>query len=148
MTDSVNARNGYGKKNIKTKYGKTEIQVPRDRNSSFEPVLVPKRSQLSTGIENLIVSLYAKGMSNSDIEDQLLEIYDFQVSTSMISKITDKITNDIVAWQNRPLKRVYLIVWMDGIVLAIQSNDFAEFICIIFLATHNYQIGVLNNAPI
>lgn len=123
LNDSVNSRNGYGKKNIKTKHGKAEIQVPRDRHSSFEPVLVPKRSQLSVGIENLIVSLYAKGMSNSDIEDQLLEIYNFKVSTSTISKVTDKITDDIVAWQNRPLESVYLIVWMDGIVFKVRENS-------------------------
>jgi putative transposase len=121
--ESDNARNGYGIKQIKTKHGKAEIKVPRDRNSSFEPVVVPKRSQLSTGIESLVVSLYAKGMSNSDIEEQLQEIYGFQVSTSTISKITDKITNDIVAWQNRPLESVYLIVWMDGIVFKVRENS-------------------------
>ncbi len=123
LSESENARNGYGKKSIKTKHGQTEIKVPRDRNATFEPVLVPKRSQLSTGIESLVISLYAKGMSNSDIEEQLQEIYGFQVSTSTISKITDKITNDIVAWQNRPLESVYLIVWMDGIVFKVRENS-------------------------
>ncbi|MDQ7033038.1 MAG: IS256 family transposase [Desulfonauticus sp.] len=118
-----NARNGFGKKTIKTKYGKTQIQVPRDRNASFEPVIVPKRSHLSEGIENLIVSLYAKGMSNSDIEEQLVEIYDFRVSSSVISTITDKITDDIIAWQNRPLESVYLIVWMDGIKFKVRENS-------------------------
>jgi len=122
-TKSDNARNGFNKKTIKTEYGKAEIKVPRDRDSSFEPVIVPKRSQLSNGIENLIISLYAKGMSNSDIEEQLHEIYDFQVSTSTISKITDKITDDIIAWQNRPLESVYLIVWMDGIVFKVRENS-------------------------
>jgi len=118
-----NARNGYGKKTIKTEYGSSEISVPRDRKSTFEPVIVPKRSQLSNGIESLIISLYAKGMSNADIEEQLEEIYDFRVSTSTISKVTDKITNDIVAWQNRPLDSVYLIVWMDGIVFKVRENS-------------------------
>lgn len=118
-----NARNGYGKKTIKTEHGKTNIQVPRDRKSTFEPVLVPKRSQLSEGIESLVISLYAKGMTNSDIEEQLYELYDFQVSTTTISKITDRITNDIVAWQNRPLEPVYLIVWMDGIVFKVRENS-------------------------
>ena len=122
-TKSDNARNGFNNKTIKTEYGKAEIKVPRDRDSSFEPVIVPKRSQLSNGIENLIISLYAKGMSNSDIEEQLHEIYDFQVSTSTISKITDKITDDIIAWQNRPLESVYLIVWMDGIVFKVRENS-------------------------
>lgn len=121
--DSENSRNGFGSKTIKTKHGETKIQVPRDRNASFEPIIVPKRSQLSEGIESLIVSLYAKGMSNADIEEQLHEIYDFQVSTSVISKVTDKITDDIVAWQNRPLENVYLIVWMDGIVFKVRENS-------------------------
>ena len=123
LSKEDNARNGFGKKSIKTKHGKAEIKVPRDRKSTFEPVLVPKRSQLSKGIESLVISLYAKGMSNSDIEEQLYEIYDFQVSTTTISKITDRITNDIVAWQNRPLEPVYLIVWMDGIVFKVRENS-------------------------
>lgn len=123
ITNSSNARNGFSEKTIKTEHGKTSIKVPRDRDSSFEPILVPKRSHLSNGIESLIVSLYAKGMSNSDIEEQLDEIYGFQVSTSVISKITDRITDDIVAWQNRPLEPVYLIVWMDGIVFKVRENS-------------------------
>lgn len=122
-SDSKNSRNGFGTKKIKTEQGEAEIQVPRDRNASFEPMVVPKRSQLSHGIENLIVSLYAKGMSNADIEEQLHEIYDFQVSTSTISRITDKISQDIIAWQNRPLESVYLIVWMDGIVFKVRENS-------------------------
>jgi len=111
-----NSRNGYTEKKIRTSFGESKIQVPRDRKASFEPVLVPKRKSMVDGIENVIVSLYAKGMSNSDIESQIKEIYGFDVSTSTISRITDGITEDIVAWQNRPLEPVYLIVWMDGIV--------------------------------
>ncbi len=121
--ESKNARNGHGKKIIKTEHGEAEIRVPRDRDASFEPIIVPKRSQLSNGIENLIISLYAKGMSNSDIEEQLHEVYDFQVSTSTISRVTSKITGDIIAWQNRPLEPVYLIVWMDGIVFKVRENS-------------------------
>lgn len=120
---SDNTRNGYGQKSIKTKYGKASIQVPRDRDASFDPIVVPKRSQLSKGIETVVISLYAKGMSNSDIEQQLLEIYDFRVSTSTISMITDRITDDIIAWQNRPLESTYLIVWMDGIVFKVRENS-------------------------
>lgn len=122
-SNTSNSRNGYSSKRIKTKHGESEIKVPRDRDASFDPVLVPKRSQLSEGIESLIVSLYAKGMSNSDIEQQLLEIYDFKVSTSVISRITDKITDDILAWQNRPLESTYLIAWMDGIVFKVRENS-------------------------
>jgi len=118
-----NSRNGYGKKTIKTSQGEFDIAVPRDRNAEFEPQIVPKRSTLSEGIESLIVSLYAKGMSNSDIEAQLNELYGFNVSTSTISVVTDKITGDIIAWQNRPLESVYLIVWMDAVVFKVRENS-------------------------
>ena len=121
--DINNARNGYGSKELKTKHGSIRIDVPRDRNASFEPQVVPKRSRLSTGIENLVISLYAKGMSNLDIEEQLKEIYDFRLSPSVISKITDKVSLDIVTWQNRPLEPVYFIVWFDGIVFKVRENS-------------------------
>jgi putative transposase len=123
ISDEKNARNGHTKKKIKTSYGESEILVPRDRDSSFNPMIVPKRRNIIDGIENVIVSLYAKGMSNSDIEEQIREVYDFDVSTSTISRITDRIASDIVAWQNRPLEPVYLIVWMDGIVFKVRENS-------------------------
>jgi transposase-like protein len=94
--ESTNSRNGYGSKRIKTNHGELDIKVPRDRNADFEPQIVPKPSRLSEGIESLIVSLYAKGMSNFDIEEQLIELYGFNVSTSTISIVTDKITGDIL----------------------------------------------------
>jgi len=118
-----NARNGFTQKKVRTSFGESEIQVPRDRQSSFNPMLVPKRKSMVDGIENVIVSLYAKGMSNSDIEEQIREVYNFEVSTSTISRITDAVTNDIVAWQNRPLEPVYLIVWMDGIVFKVRESS-------------------------
>lgn len=121
--DKGNARNGYGTKTIKTQQGEFDIQVPRDRKSEFEPQIVPKRSRMSQGIENIIISLYAKGMSNSDIEEQLNELYGFTVSTSTISIVTDAISSDIIAWQNRPLESVYLVVWMDAIVFKVRENS-------------------------
>jgi len=123
QSSSSNARNGYTSKKIKTSLGSSEIKVPRDRKASFNPMLVPKRSNVIDGIENVIISLYAKGMSNSDIEEQIREVYDFDISTSTISRITDRVTNDIVAWQNRPLEPVYLITWMDGIVFKVRENS-------------------------
>src|SRR5690554_539369 len=122
-SDHSNARNGYGSKTIKTGFGEARIDVPRDREGSFEPLIVPKRESMADGIESLVVSLYAKGMSNADIERQLLEMYDFRLSTSAISRITDRVTEDIVAWQNRPLEEVYLIVWMDGVVFKVRENS-------------------------
>jgi transposase-like protein len=122
-SDNPNSRNGNSKKRIKTAYGESEISVPRDRDASFEPQIVPKRSRLAKGIESMVISLYAKGMSNADIEEQIRELYDFQISTSTISKITDKVNEDIVVWQNRPLEPLYLIVWMDGIVFKVRDNS-------------------------
>jgi len=122
-SSNTNSRNGYSTKTIKTALGASDIKVPRDRDSSFNPMLVPKRKNIVDGIENVIISLYAKGMSNSDIEEQIREVYDFDVSTSTISRITDRISNDIVAWQNRPLEPVYLITWMDGIVFKVRENS-------------------------
>ena len=122
-SNSGNVRNGHSKKKVKTSFGESEILVPRDREASFNPMIVPKRGSIVDGIENVIVSLYAKGMSNSDIEEQIREVYNFEVSTSTISRITEKISGDIVAWQNRPLEPVYLIIWMDGIVFKVRENS-------------------------
>lgn len=122
-TQNGNSRNGYSEKKVRGSFGEANIKVPRDRAGSFNPMIVPKRGNMVDGIENVIVSLYAKGMSNSDIEEQIREVYNFDVSTSTISRITDRISNDIVAWQNRPLEPVYLIVWMDGIVFKVRENS-------------------------
>lgn len=122
-TDHPNARNGHSIKTIKTSLGQTDIKVPRDRDSSFNPMIVPKRKNMIDGVENVIISLYAKGMSSRDIEDQMREIYGFDISSSTISRITDKISDDIIAWQNRPLEPVYLIVWMDGIVFKVREES-------------------------
>lgn len=118
-----NYRNGHTTKSIKTSYGKDEITVPRDREGSFEPVLVPKKHNIIGGLENIIISFYAKGMSVSDIEEQIKEMYDFEVSTSTISRITSAITSEVVTWQNRPLDDVYLIVWMDGIMFKVREGS-------------------------
>jgi transposase-like protein len=122
-SDNANSRNGHTKKKIKTSLGETELSVPRDREASYNPMIVPKRKSIVDGIENVIVSLYAKGMSNSDIEEQIREVYNFDISTSTISRITERISSDIVVWQNRPLENLYLIVWMDGIVFKVRENS-------------------------
>jgi putative transposase len=123
QSDNPNARNGYGKKKIRTSYGESEIRVPRDRDGSFNPMIVPKRESMVEGIEEVIISLYAKGMSVVDIEEQIKDVYKFEVSPSTISRITSRVAEDIVAWQNRPLEPVYLIVWMDGIVFKVRENN-------------------------
>lgn len=123
QSGNSNSRNGYGKKKIRTSYGESEISVPRDRDASFNPMIVPKRENMVDGIEEVIVSLYAKGMSVADIEEQIRDVYNFDVSASTISRITSRIAEDIVSWQNRPLEPVYLIVWMDGIVFKVRENS-------------------------
>ena len=84
-----NSRNGYSKKMIKTSYGDDQIKVPRDRDASYNPMIIPKRKSMVEGLENVIVSLYAKGISVSDIEEQIREVYDFDVSPATISRITE-----------------------------------------------------------
>lgn len=122
-SDNPNSRNGYSTKTIKNGFGEAEINVPRDRDGSFEPALVPKRKSMAEGVENVIISMYAKGMSNQDIEEQIRELYDINVSTSTISRVTSAVAEDIVAWRNRPLDPVYLIVWMDGISFKVRENS-------------------------
>ena len=123
ISDNPNYRNGHSTKTIKTNHGNQEIKVPRDRDSSFSPMLVRKRQSMVDGVENVIVSMYAKGVSNSDIEEHIRDIYDIEVSTSTISRITEGITADIIAWQNKLLDPIYLIVWMDGIVFKVRVNS-------------------------
>jgi transposase-like protein len=123
VSSNKNARNGHSTKKIKTSFGENEILVPRDRDASFDPIAVPKRRNMIDGLETIIVSLYAKGMSVSDIQEQIKDIYEFEVSTSAISRITDRVASDIVSWQNRPLEPIYLIVWMDGISFKVRENS-------------------------
>lgn len=122
-TKDGNYRNGHGTKKIESSFGESEIKVPRDREGSFDPALVPKRHNIIEGLENVIISFYAKGMSVSDIEEQVREMYDFEVSTSTISRITSAVSSEMVTWQNRPLDDLYLIVWMDGIVFKVRENS-------------------------
>lgn len=120
--NSGNSRNGSFPKKIQTEHGESVIQIPRDRNSDFEPVVVPKHESRGLSIERLVISLYAKGMSVSDIEDELRDIYEINLSTSAISIITNKVTQAALEWQNRPLDRLYMVVWMDGIVFKVRES--------------------------
>ena len=122
QNSSNNARNGSSSKHVRTEFGKSQIKVPRDRQGSFEPIVVPKHQSRATPIENIIISLYAKGMSVVDIEDELQEIYGYKLSTSAISIITDKVNQRVLDWQNRPLEAVYCVVWMDGIVFKVRQS--------------------------
>ena len=120
--NSGNSRNGNYPKKIQTEHGEAVISIPRDRNGQFEPIAVPKHESRGLSIEKLVISLYAKGMSVSDIEEEMREIYEIELSTSAISIITNKVNQAALEWQNRPLDPVYLIVWMDGIVFKVRDN--------------------------
>jgi putative transposase len=121
-TNSGNSRNGSFPKKIQTEHGESVISIPRDRNADFEPIVVPKHQSRGLSIERLVISLYAKGLSVSDIEDELRDIYKINLSTSAISIITNKVTQAALEWQNRPLERLYLVVWMDGIVFKVRES--------------------------
>jgi putative transposase len=110
-----NKRNGKGKKTLKTNIGSIEISTPADRNSSFEPSIVKKRQTiLADNLSEKIIGLYGLGMSLRDISNHIEEMYDMQISHTVLSEITDKVIPDIKAWQKRPLESVYCIVWMDA----------------------------------
>jgi len=114
-SSSDNVRNGHSAKTLKTPSGETLIRVPRDRNSSFEPVIVPKHKTMHQELEDAITMLYAKGMSNSDIIDFIEQTYGVNYSTSQVSIITNELLEDIKEWQTRPLEDQYAVVWIDAI---------------------------------
>ena len=118
-----NSRNGYSKKTLKTSFGETEIRVPRDRAGEFEPQLVKKNQTTLTGdIEEKILSMYAKGMTTSDIETHIQDIYGLECSDTTISRITDKILPVVREWQSRPLEEIYAVVFMDAIHFHVRSE--------------------------
>jgi len=121
--NSGNSRNGYNRKTITSDYGQAEIAVPRDRKGEFEPQVLEKRQVRTDEIEQKIMAMYSKGMSQRDIEDSLREIYGAEIPQSMISKITDKILPEVNEWQNRPLETVYPIVYFDGIVFKTRKDN-------------------------
>lgn len=120
---SKNRRNGAGKKQIKSGLGRFELETPRDRNGSFEPQTVPKRQvTISSDIDKKILGLYGLGMSYSDIQSHLREMYDFEVSDGTISSITDRIIPEIKEWQNRPLESIYPVVWLDAMHYKVRED--------------------------
>ena len=122
LSDSDNKRNGYSSKTVKTQFGEIPIQIPRDRNGEFEPMIVPKYQRDISGVEEKIISLYAHGMSTRDIHEQIKDIYGIEVSAEMVSKITDKILPEIKEWQSRPLNTLYPFIFMDAIHYKIRED--------------------------
>ena len=123
QSQSSNRRNGKTGKQVKTAFGKVDINTPRDRNSTFEPQLLPKRqTTLGEALDHKVISLYGRGMSYSDICKHLEELYGLTVSPSTLSLITDRVIEDVKAWQNRPLESVYPFVWLDAIHYKVKED--------------------------
>jgi transposase-like protein len=118
-----NMRNGYKPKRLRSSLGEIPIEVPQDRKSEFEPVVVPKYERDITEIEGKIIAMYARGMSTRQISAQIRDIYGFDVSEGMVSGITNKLLPEIEAWQKRPLSAVYPIVFIDAIVFNVRENN-------------------------
>ncbi len=119
---SGNSRNGTSTKTVSTTNGPVVIDVPRDRNGEFEPKIVPKRARRLGQIDEMILSLYARGLSTRDIEAHLLEIYGVAASRELISNVTDVVTDEIEIWRSRPVDEVYPIVYIDGIRLKVRDK--------------------------
>ena len=117
-----NRRNGSSKKTIKGEFGELEIQIPRDRHAEFEPQLIPKHQTRFTGFDDKIIALYSRGMSTRDIEATLKDLYGVKVSAGLVSQVTQAVEADLVTWQNRPLDRIYPIVYLDALVLKIRHE--------------------------
>ena len=120
--DSSNNRNGRSRKRLKTGDSEIELETPRDRDGSFEPVIVKKHQTRMPAFDDKILSLYAKGMTTREITATLLELYDVEVSAGLISRVTDSVLERVVEWQSRPLDAVYPIVYLDCIVVKIRQD--------------------------
>ena len=117
-----NYRNGYTKKTVKTQLGEVDIKVPRDRNGSFEPKIIGKYDRNADGMEDMILALYACGMSQRDSAEQIKELYGVEISLELVTKISEKIMPEVTAWQNRPLEPVYPFVFMDAIHYKVRED--------------------------
>jgi transposase-like protein len=119
---SKNYRNGYSKKTVKTQLGEIDMKIPRDRNGVYEPKIIGKYNRNADGMEEKILALYACGMSQRDISEQIKNLYDVEISPELVSKISEKIMPEVTAWQNRALHNVYPFVFMDAIHYKVKEN--------------------------
>lgn len=124
--NSGNSRNGTRSKTVVTDIGPVELEVPRDRDASFEPQIVPKRKRRLGGVDQMVCSLSAKGLTHGEISAHLAEIYGAQVSKETISRITDRVMEGMSSWQNRPLDRVYPVIFIDAIMVKIREGQVAN----------------------
>jgi putative transposase len=142
-----NSRNGHSKKTVRSEYGEVELQVPRDREGEFDPLIVKKHQTNVSGIEDQIIAMYAKGVSTRDIQDHLQQLYGIEVSPTLISNVTNKIMPLIKEWQNRPLQTVYAVVFLDAIHFKVKQdgaivNKAAYMVIGIDLDGHKDVLGI------
>lgn len=121
--ETPNSRNGKNSKKIRGDFGEVELETPRDRDGSFEPQLVKKRQSSVGNFTDKIVSLYARGMTTREIEEHLREMYSIEVSPQFISRATERMLTEITEWQNRPLERVYPVIYVDGLHVSVRSGN-------------------------
>ena len=120
--NSGNSRNGKSAKTLKGNFGTLPIEVPRDRNGTFEPQIIEKHQTRFTGFDDKIISLYARGLSTREIQQHLEEIYQVEVSPALISSVTDEVIDEVKAWQNRPLEEVYPILYLDALQFKVRDG--------------------------
>lgn len=120
--NSGNSRNGNSSKTLKGDFGAVQLNIPRDRNGSFEPEIIQKNQTRFEGFDSKILSLYARGMSTRDIQAQIQDLYGIEVSPALISTVTEEVMEEVRAWQNRTLESVYPIVYLDALVIKIKDN--------------------------
>src|SRR5690349_8704235 len=119
---SSNVRNGHTPKTVQTDSGPVEIQVPRDRDGTFEPKLVKKHQRRLEGFDEKVIALYARGMTTRDIQQHLRELYGTDVSAELISKATEGVLDEFRAWQTRPLEPVYPVVYLDALFVSVRDS--------------------------
>jgi len=119
---SGNSRNGHSSKTVETETGPVQVQIPRDRNGSFEPQIVPKHRRRLEGFDDKVLALYARGMSTRDIQGHLRELYGTDVSADLISRVTDAVIDEVKDWQARPLEAIYPIVYLDALFVSIRDS--------------------------
>ena len=121
-----NVRNGHSRKTLKSEHGQLTLAIPRDRDSSFDPSLVPKHQRRLAGLDEKIIGLYASGMSDREISRQIEDLYGVELSASLISEVTNAVMDEVTAWRSRPLDRIYPIVFLDALVEGVPGEAGGE----------------------
>jgi putative transposase len=124
--NSGNSRNGTSSKTLKGEFGELELEIPRDRTSTFEPQILPKHQTRFTGFDDKIISMYARGMTTRDIEGHLKEIYGVEVSPALVSQVTEAVNEEVKRWQSRALEPIYGIVYLDALYVKMRHEGRVE----------------------